>query len=153
MTEYMKFLRSHVGNAPLIQVGASIILENENGEILLQLRTDNHCWSYQGGSVDAGESVEDAARREMFEETGLIADNIELFDVFSGKELHYIYPNGDEVYNIDIVYICNKYHGTISAQKSEVEALKFFSVDGLPDNISPPNIPVFEKYLKMRGYR
>lgn len=46
MTEYMKFLRSHVGHAPLLQVGAGIILENEKGEILLQLRTDNHCWSY-----------------------------------------------------------------------------------------------------------
>ena len=150
MTEYMKFLRSHVGNAPLIQVGAGVILENDKGEILLQLRTDNHCWSYQGGSVDTGESVEDAAKRELFEETGLIADEIDLFDVFSGKDLHYIYPNGDEVYNIDIVYICKKYHGTIIAQKEEVETLAFFSIDNLPPNISPPNIPVLKKYLKTR---
>lgn len=150
MTEYMQFLRSYVGHAPLLQVGASVILENEDGEILLQLRKDNHCWSYQGGSVDTGESVEATAKRELYEETGLVADSIELFGVFSGEELHYTYPNGDEVYNIDIVYICNKYHGTIKAQEDEVEMLKFYNINDLPKNISPPNIPVLKSYLQKR---
>lgn len=147
MTEYMKFLRSHVGHAPLLQIGAGVILVNEYNELLLQLRKDNNCWSYHGGSVETGESVEDCAKRELLEETGLIADELELFGVFSGEKLHYIYPNGDEVYNIDIVYVCKKYHGTLKPQTSEVETLKFFKKDCLPESISPPNIPVIEEYL------
>ena len=56
---------------------------------------------------------------------GLVADEMELFYINSGEETHYIYPNGDEVYNVEIIYICRKYHGTIKRQEDEVEELKF----------------------------
>lgn len=56
---------------------------------------------------------------------GLVADEMNLFYINSGEETHYIYPNGDEVYNVEIIYICRKYHGTIKRQEEEVEELKF----------------------------
>lgn len=131
-------LRKIVGHRPLLQVGASVIVEDEDNRILLQLRRDNHCWGYPGGSVELDEEVENAAKRELFEETGLIAHDLELFGVFSGKDLHYIYPNGDEVSNIDIVFLCKHYSGTLTPQKDEVDDLQFFSIETIPDNISPP---------------
>ena len=106
MSNYIMDLRKIVGHRTLLQVGASVILEDAQGRILLQKRSDNHCWGYAGGSVELDEVVEDAAKRELFEETGLIAEKLELFGVFSGKETHYVYPNGDEVSNVDIVFIC-----------------------------------------------
>ena len=42
MSNYIMDLRKVVGHAPLLQVGASIIVENENGQVLLEKRTDNH---------------------------------------------------------------------------------------------------------------
>lgn len=138
MSEYIMDLRKLVGHRPLLQVGASVIVENEKGHVLLQKRADNHCWGYAGGSVELDEVVEDAARRELFEETGLIARELELFGVFSGKDTHYIYPNGDEVSNVDIVYLCRKYDGTLKRQEAEVEELRFFPANALPENLSPP---------------
>lgn len=138
MSEYILGLRKIVGHRPLLQVGASVIVENERGEVLLQKRADNHCWGYAGGSVELDEVVEEAARRELFEETGLIAREMELFGVFSGKDTHYIYPNGDEVSNVDIVYLCRSYEGTLKCQEDEVEDLRFFPADALPENLSPP---------------
>lgn len=35
MTEYIKTLRKIVGHMPILQCGASVIVENEQGEILL----------------------------------------------------------------------------------------------------------------------
>lgn len=70
--------------------------------------TDNHQWGYAGGSIELGETVEEAAKRELFEEMGLVADEMELFYINSGEETHYIYPNGDEVYNVEIIYICQQ---------------------------------------------
>ena len=94
MSNYIMDLRAVVGNRPLLQVGASVIVVDSENRILLQLRSDNHCWGYAGGSVELDEVVEDAAKRELFEETGLIAESLELFGVFSGKDIHYVYPNG-----------------------------------------------------------
>lgn len=141
MSNYIMDLRKVVGHAPLLQAGASIIVENENGQVLLEKRTDNHQWGYAGGSIELGETVE---------EMGLVADEMELFYINSGEETHYIYPNGDEVYNVEIIYICRKYHGTIKRQEEEVEELKFFDVDDIPEDISDPIRPVFREYIKMR---
>ena len=91
MSNYIMDLRKVVGHAPLLQAGASIIVENENGQVLLEKRTDNHQWGYAGGSIELGETVEEAAKRELFEEMGLVADEMELFYINSGEETHYIY--------------------------------------------------------------
>jgi mutator protein MutT len=151
MTDYIKNMRMIVGHIPILQCGASVIVENQKGEILLQQRKDNNCWAYSGGSIELDEVVEEAAARELQEETGLIAHNLELFGVFSGIEMHYVYPNGDEVSNIDIVYICNNYSGELKVNPDEVIDLRFFSIDSIPDNISPPNIKVIKKYLESRS--
>lgn len=84
MSGYIMDLRKIVGHRPLLQVGASVIIEDEQGRILLQKRGDDHSWSHSGGSVELDEKVEDAAKRELLEETGLIANSMELFGV---KEL------------------------------------------------------------------
>ena len=138
MSNYIMDLRAIVGHRPLLQVGASVIVVDSYNRVLLQLRSDNHCWGYAGGSVELDEVVEDAAKRELFEETGLIAEHLELFGVFSGIDTHYIYPNGDEVSNIDIVYVCKQYSGELKCQDGEVDELRFFSIDEIPDNISSP---------------
>ena len=150
---YIMDLRKLVGHRPLLQVGASVIVEDSQGRVLLQKRTDNHCWGYSGGSTELDERVEDAAARELLEETGLTANSLELFGVFSGKELHYVYPNGDEVSNVDIVFLCKDYSGTLVCQEDECEELCFFTAGQLPENLSPPIvIPLREwerKKLKM----
>jgi 8-oxo-dGTP pyrophosphatase MutT (NUDIX family) len=148
MSSYILDLRKIVGHRPLLQVGASVIVVDAQGRILLQLRSDNHSWSYAGGSIELDENVEDTARRELFEETGLIAEKLELFGVFSGKELHYVYPNGDEVSNVDIVYVCRQYSGTLKCQKGEVDALEFFPIDQIPENLSPPIRPTLHKWIE-----
>ena len=144
---YIMDLRKVVGHRPLLQVGASVIVVDECGRILLQLRSDNNTWGYAGGSVEIDEKVEDAAKRELYEETGLIAKELTLLGVFSGKDMHNIYPNGDEVSNVDIVYICKSYEGELKCQTGEVENLKFFDISALPDNIFKPNLPAIKEFL------
>ena len=55
----------------VIRPGTCAAVFNERGEILLQKRADNGFWSMPGGAVDPGESVEQGALREVWEETGL----------------------------------------------------------------------------------
>lgn len=151
MSGYIMDLRKIVGHRPLMQVGASVIVEDAQGRILLQKRADNHCWGYAGGSIELDEVVEDAARRELLEETGLMARGMELFGIFSGPETHYVYPNGDEVSNVEIVFLCRDYEGELRCQEGEVDELRFFTADEVPDNISPPIRRGVEKWLRRHG--
>ncbi len=147
MSDYIMDLRRLVGSRPLLQCAASVIIIDEAGRLLLGKRTDNHKWGYAGGSMNLGESVEECARRELSEEFGLTADELEFFMVNSGEETHYIYPNGDEVYNVEIIYLCHRWHGDPVPQESEISELRFFPPDQLPE-ISDPIRPVFREYQK-----
>jgi len=150
MKEYFKNLRALVGTIPILVCGASIIVENEQDEILLQLRKDNDCWGYPGGVVDINEVVEDAAIRELYEETGITAHALTLFGVFSGPEHFHVYPHGDQISIVDIVYLCKDYSGEPTPDYTESMDVRFFSIHDLPSNISPPCRPGIEKYLESR---
>ena len=152
MSGYIMDLRKLVGHRTLIQCAASAIVVNEAGQLLLGRRTDNHMWGYSGGSVEIDERVEDCAKRELFEEMGIVADELEFFMVNSGPEVHYVYPNGDEVSNIEIVYLCRKYHGKIRAQQEEIEEIRYFDAREIDlAMISPPIRPVIQRYIETRA--
>ena len=154
MTGYIADMRKLVGHRTIMQCAGSVICVDERGRILLGKRTDNHLWGYSGGSVEIDERVEDCARRELQEETGLTADEIGFFCVNSGPETHYIYPNGDEVSNVEIIYLCRKYHGELRPQEDEIEELAWFEPKDIGIGmISPPIRPVIELYLRTYGGR
>ena len=148
MTEYMKKIRGFIGNDRLQTVGTSVHIYRD-GKLLLQKRRDNGCWAEHGGYVELGEIVEDAARRELLEETGLTAHSLELIGVFSGEQLFYTYPNGDQVANLDIAYLCEDFSGKIAMQEDEVAGLQWFDIDDLPPNISPPSVPGLMKVVEV----
>ncbi|MDO4407534.1 MAG: NUDIX domain-containing protein [Eubacteriales bacterium] len=150
MSGYIMDLRQIVGHRTLIQCAASIICVDRQGRILLGKRTDNHKWGYSGGAIEIDETVEDCARRELLEEMGITAGELELFYINSGPEAHYIYPNGDEVSNVEIIYICRDYSGEIRPQEEEIEEIRYFSIDELDlDQISLPIRPVMKRFLEM----
>ena len=148
MTGYMAEMRKLVGHKTIIQCVASIICVDGNGRVLLGRRSDNHMWGYSGGAIEIDEYVEECAKRELLEEMGLVAEELEFFCVNSGPEAHYIYPNGDEVSNFEIVYVCRKWHGEPKSQDGEMEDLQFFSVKSIVlSEISPPIRSVVEKFI------
>ena len=98
--------------------------------------------------MELGETLEEVARRELIEETGLIANELRLLDIFSGKRFYYKYPHGDEVYNVVTAYVCSEYDGQLVIDENEVQALSFFHFDELPENISPPDAPIIKQCIK-----
>ena len=150
MTGYMSEMRKLVGHRTIIQCAASIIVVDGEGRLLLGRRSDNKLWGYSGGSVEIDEKIEDCARRELFEEMSLTAGKIEFFYINSGPETHYIYPNGDEVSNVEIIYICRDYSGKPECGDGEILELRFFRPEEIDiEMISPPIRPVIAEYLKV----
>lgn len=152
MAGYVETMRAKVGHERLIFVGAAVLLYRGR-ELLLQRRHDNGCWAMHGGCVEIGEPVEAAAQRELFEETGLTANALKLFDVFSGQEGMYTYPNGDKAYIVTVTFQCNDFSGEPYADPDEVLELKWFDIDALPEDISPPDrlpIEAFATHLQKK---
>lgn len=150
MSDYVKELRKKTGHIPLLIPHAVVVVLNYENKVLLEERSDDGYFDYPGGALDLNEIMEEAAKRELYEETGIIADELELLKVYSGEITHYVYFNGDEIYGVDAVYVCRKYHGELKPQIEEVKRLDFFSFNEMPDKMSVRNkqivIDVKEKY-------
>lgn len=127
---------------PVLGVGALIF---ENGKILLVERAGEPLrgwWSLPGGGVETGETLEEAVRREVREETGLEVDGLSILEIFErimrdeeGKaEYHYVL----------IDYICRPVGGLLNAgddagqvgwfSESELEGLRI--TEGTPGVIA-----------------
>ena len=131
---------------PIIMVGATVLILNTERQLLMMRRTDNGCWGVPGGAMEPGEHIEDAARRETREETGLDVGSLQLFNVFSGPELYYRYPNGAEVYNVSVVYMTDDVQGKLALDPAEHSEAGYFALDQLPEPISPPIRPILEAF-------
>ena len=149
---YIKEMRKKVGHDRLMIAGTAVFLYTD-GKLLLQQRADNGFWGAHGGCMEIGESAEDGAKRELFEETGITANKLELIGVSSGPEMLYTYPNGDEICVVAITYACGDFTGAPRIDEVEVSALKWFGFGELPSNINPldkPQLEAFLKYIKDR---
>lgn len=99
----------------------------ENDEILLIERGHEPLkglWSLPGGVVEVGETLDAAVRREVLEETGLIAEPLQLFEIFErimrdaeGRpEYHYVLMD----------YVCRVLGGSL-APDDDVSGAKWVS--------------------------
>lgn len=143
---YIETMRAIIGNRPLLLVGTSTIVVKDK-MILLQRRADTGDWGYPRGYLELGETTEGSAKRELYEETGLIAERLILYGVFAGETRHFTYPNGDEVYCTDVVYTCHDFSPSGHKHDEEVLEVKWFPFDALPQNIAPSVRDSIEKYI------
>lgn len=148
-------LDDRISHIPFIQTGAAIIIRNEEGQILLQERTDRNKWGLPGGCQDLGEDLRYTAVREAYEETGIKLDpnEIELIDTLSGKSRKNSYPNGDIVYNNTSLYLAEVSLSNESTLKgdSETKRLRFFNPNEVPENLMDADlIKTYLKYINKK---
>lgn len=129
---YLGDLRKRVGHRPLIAAGATIVVLNGYGEILLNLRTDTCTWGIPGGAMELGESLEETAARELYEETGLRAESFRLLTVLSGQDLYFEYPNGDKLFSVVTLFLAQGVTGNLAQHDEESTELRYFGLDVLP---------------------
>ena len=55
-----------------------VVIQNKKGELLVIFEKKWNCWVFPGGKIEANETTLEAAKREVFEETNLIIENLEI---------------------------------------------------------------------------
>ena len=125
MSGYIEELRGLVGSRPLILAGTNVYILDAAGQLLLMRRSDTGSWWLPGGFMEPGETLEEAARREVLEETGLALGALEFLRVFSGPDCYYRYPNGDEVHSVIATYLARDVRGTLRSHTDEAAELAF----------------------------
>ena len=149
---YISKIREKIGHDPVFMpcVGCVIVKDNQ---ILLQKRTDNGKWATHGGSMELGETFLDCLNRELKEELNIKVINPKVINIYTGEDMHYTYPNGDEVYMICTVYLVEEFTGNMKVDNQEVSEVKWFDIDKLPRSIHDPDQKVLEDVIRILKYR
>ncbi|HVX65617.1 MAG TPA: NUDIX hydrolase [Bryobacteraceae bacterium] len=130
---------------PILGVGAIV---EQGGRVLLVERghePQKGVWSLPGGVVEAGESLRDAVRREVREETGLDVEPVSVAEVFER-----IMPDRDgrlEYHYVLIDYICNVTGGSLAPASDAARAAWVPRAELSSYRITEGTLDVIEKAL------
>ena len=121
-----------------VAVGVAAVVFDGKGWVLLGKRADNGLWGLPSGHVEPAETVEEAAIREVREETGLEVEVERLVGVYSDPHSQsFAYPNGEVVHFVTSCFRCKVTGGVARADGVEASEVAFFATDGLPDDLLP----------------
>ena len=122
-----------------------VVLSEYNGKIVLSCHKERTTWETQGGHIEKGETPLDAARRELYEESGATEFEIEpVCDYWSGQRTGC---------GVGVVFFADvKKRETLP--KSEMKCVQEF--DALPQNVTYPAITLhlyefMMQWLKNKG--
>jgi 8-oxo-dGTP diphosphatase len=113
------------GSSPSFRIAVSALVFDE-GRVLLAHRRDIDWWNLPGGGMEVGETVDEALRREVAEETGLEIEVEQLVGVYSK-------PQKQEIV---LTFRCHITGGTLTATE-ETRECRYFAPDALPTNTLP----------------
>jgi len=125
------------------RITVDIIIEINDGIVLIKRKNPPYGWAIPGGFVDYGESLENAAAREAKEETGLDIADLHQFHTYSepGRD-----PRG---HTISTVFIAEA-KGTPKASDDAAD-VGVFTKDNLPEEIAFDHRKILEGYFKLQG--
>lgn len=119
-----------------LKAGVAVIILNEENQVLLQKRSDVGLWGIPSGHIEIGETVSEAAIREIKEETNLDIRIKKLIGVYSEPDSQvFTYPNGRVVHFITTCFLAEITGDELRCNSSESQEIQFFEQQSLPRDL------------------
>jgi len=144
-------VRQKVGRDLVLWPGATVLVEDDAGRVLLGLRRDNGEWGMPGGGAEANGSFAATALDELREEVGLVAEREDLiaFACVSEPEDHVIrYANGDVTHYFGLWFVLRRWRGEPTADGDELERVGWFDRDDPPQPLMHSSAVALEYYRR-----
>ena len=93
-----------------------------SGEVLLIERTDNGLWALPGGAQEIGESIQDAVRREVREETGIEVEITGLTGIYSDPAHVIAYDDGEVRQEFSLCFAARPVAGSLRPSSESRQA-------------------------------
>jgi len=130
-------------------IGATILIYYD-GKVLLESRKDSDRWAFIGGGLLINETLLECAKRETFEETGIVLldEDIEFCKMYDDPSIIISYPDGNIICNMMAVYKTTLKESPDLVCSEESRELRFFSKEELKSvNLVETHIPILEDYF------
>ena len=131
MSPFMQQLRKKVGHDLMVLPSAAVAVHDDQMRLLLCLHRDKNIWVTPGGIIEPGEQPADAAVRETWEETGLLAEITGILGVYGGSDLIINYANGDRAAYIGTIFRGRVVGGSLRPDGDETLDARYFTRDEL----------------------
>jgi len=126
-------------------------VEDADGRILLQERSDFGLWGLPGGNAEEGESLSSIIVREVEEEMGLKVRDPQPFGFASDPAHETItYPNGHRCQFFVMLFFARSFEGEARVADDESRAFGWFAPDALPASTMPNMRRTVEAYAVFR---
>ncbi|MEM7816399.1 MAG: macro domain-containing protein [Candidatus Aenigmatarchaeota archaeon] len=134
---YLTYIFEKLSKGPFLTVDG--IVEYKDGIVMVERSNPPFGWALPGGFVDYNETVEEAVKREIKEETNLEFINFKQFKVYSQ-------PKRDPRFHTVSVVFIGKGEGKIKAS-SDAKNVEIFRLNGLPEKIAFDHSIIIKDYL------
>jgi 8-oxo-dGTP pyrophosphatase MutT (NUDIX family) len=128
---FIEELRTKIGHDLLWLTGVTGVVADDSGRLLLTRRADSGRWALVSGILEPGEQPAVGLRREITEETGVVADVERLLSVVSLEPQ--MFPNGDRVQFLDLTFACRYVSGIARVGDDENLDVAWFDPSALPE--------------------
>jgi 8-oxo-dGTP pyrophosphatase MutT (NUDIX family) len=146
---YLWRLRQKIGSELVLMPGAMVVLQRDDGQVLLTKRADTGAWCLPAGGAEPGGSFAQTAIDELFEETGVqvAAENLIPFGCLSEAAHHTIhYPNGDTTHCFAVCFLARDWHGDPRPDHDETTEIRFAELDDPPQPLQGPAASALELF-------
>jgi 8-oxo-dGTP diphosphatase len=139
-----------------VRAGVGIMILKDNKVLLGRRNSDpikasselrGECsWTMLGGKIHFGERIQESAKRELKEETGIKAKKLKLVSVGNEvvKDAHFV----------TIGFLCDDFEGEPKVMEpEEIVEWRWFPLNKIPNPIFPPSLKLLKNYIDKEVYK